>query len=92
MPQKYTDPTENAAWEIFVQLVWTRQDVDTAAPDTLTPVKLTFKLKPAPPIASISRTESRLHTRWRQRLSRFLTIWTITEPTRERCLITLKST
>jgi hypothetical protein len=39
MPQKYTDPTENAAWEIFVQLVGHGKDVDTAAPDAFDAVE-----------------------------------------------------
>ncbi len=39
MPEKYTDPTEKAAWEIFVQLVGHGKDVDTAAPDAFDAVE-----------------------------------------------------
>ena len=39
MPEKYTDPTEKAAWEIFVQLVGRGKDVDTAVPDAFDAVE-----------------------------------------------------
>ncbi len=39
MPEKYTDSTEKAAWEIFVQLVGRGKDVDTAAPDAFDAVE-----------------------------------------------------
>jgi hypothetical protein len=39
MSEKYTDPTEKAAWEIFVQLVGRGKDVDTAVPDAFDAVE-----------------------------------------------------